>query len=300
MCGSRNSDLHRHRRSYHQFRRVIGISVMARRRGSGGQSIIFTTAIILIGGFIISRGSEFLSRIQTQIAGRQFEFTLGIITIVTVIVIGMMAINHFNKETELRIIKNAILTACSQNRDTILARNKIKLTTPDEYGLVSYEKWNKELDKFIIKLVIPSIPFIASKPQYAPYIREILDRHCDDLIASLSLRHTEASIRNGFDYEAFVGDLLKDQGWDVSVTPASGDQGADVIARRGPETVVIQCKFYTGAVGNKAVQEVAAARVHYGATQAAVVSKSGFTASARQLAATNDVALLHHDELSTL
>lgn len=273
---------------------------MARRKGSDGPSIIITMLIMLVGAFVISGGSDAISRIQAQISSRQFEVTIGAIATIAIILIIFMVSDHFNRKKENRIIENAILKGCEQNRDAVLARNKVKLTAPDEYGLVNYAKWNKELDKFIINFVIPNIPFIASKPHYAQHIRWLIDNRCDDIIASGAIRHTETTVRNGLDYEVFVGDLLKDQGWDVSVTPASGDQGADVIAKRGPEIVVIQCKFYAGAVGNKAVQEVAAARVHYGATQAAVVSKSGFTASARQLAATNDVALLHHDELSTL
>lgn len=266
---------------------------MARRRkGNSVGGVISLLMVVLIAG-----GA---GRLLEAIAGHEYAVFGGIFALVAVALVVMAAVNHFTKKDEHRAIEAAILKACDQSRDVTLARNKVKLTYTDKYGLVDCSKWNKELDKFIINFVAPHIGYLASKPEYSPHIRSIIDGRCDDIIANGALRLTATDIRNGLDYEVFVGDILKGHGWDVSVTPASGDQGADVIARRGPETVVIQCKFYTGAVGNKAVQEVAAARVHYGATQAAVVSKSGFTASARQLAATNDVALLHHDELSTL
>ncbi|MFH3481651.1 restriction endonuclease [Xanthobacter variabilis] len=274
-----------------------------RRKGSPAQGfialfVIFVVASVLSGALDFAK--HMWERIKAPDGGDGSIAVLIIAGCAGVLFLLLWMMRRAQTNEEYRLIEAAIVKACDQNRDATLARNKVKLTAADEYGLVNYAKWNKELDKFIINFVIPSIPFIASKPHYAPHIRGLVDKRCNDIIANGALRHTEATVRNGLDYEVFVGDLLKDHGWDVSVTPASGDQGADVIARRGPETVVIQCKFYAGAVGNKAVQEVAAARVHYGATQAAVVSKSGFTASARQLAATNDVALLHHDELSRL
>jgi restriction system protein len=61
----------------------------------------------------------------------------------------------------------------------------------------------------------------------------------------------------------------------------------------------VQCKFYTKPVSNKAVQEVAAARLHEGADQAVVVSNAAYTKSARQLAGTTGVLLLHHDDLAS-
>ena len=91
--------------------------------------------------------------------------------------------------------------------------------------------------------------------------------------------------------------LLRKAGWNAQVTGASGDQGTDVLARRGKRSLVLQCKLYSKPVGNSAVQQVAAARAHHRADFAAVVSNADFTPQARQLAATNDVFLLHHEEL---
>jgi restriction system protein len=52
-------------------------------------------------------------------------------------------------------------------------------------------------------------------------------------------------------------------------------------------------------VGNKAVQEAAAARLHERADQAIVVSNAAYTKAARQLAGTTGVILLHHDDLAS-
>jgi restriction endonuclease Mrr len=84
------------------------------------------------------------------------------------------------------------------------------------------------------------------------------------------------------------------------VTPASGDQGADVFAEKGDQRVVIQAKFHRAPVGNKAVQEAHSAKAHYRATAAVVVGNSRFTPSAQQLAQSTGVSLLHHMDLPQL
>jgi restriction system protein len=64
--------------------------------------------------------------------------------------------------------------------------------------------------------------------------------------------------------------------------------------------LVFQCKLYSQPVGNKAVQEVVAARAHESAQFAAVVSNTRYTAQAQQLANTNRVALLHYGDLRNI
>lgn len=49
---------------------------------------------------------------------------------------------------------------------------------------------------------------------------------------------------------------------------------------------------------NSAVQQAAAARMHYTAQYAGVVSNARYTPSAQELARTTRVALLHHDQLA--
>jgi restriction system protein len=109
-----------------------------------------------------------------------------------------------------------------------------------------------------------------------------------------------SEVRNGIDYEHFVANQFKESGWTAQVTKASVDQGADVKIWSGDVDAVVQCKWYQNAVGNKAVQEIVAARTHYGVHNAIVVSKSGYTDAARELANTNDVWLIHHDEIPDL
>ncbi len=60
---------------------------------------------------------------------------------------------------------------------------------------------------------------------------------------------------------------------------------------------VFQCKKYAQPVGNGAVQEIAAGKQHEQADIAAVVSNATYTPSAKQLAGTTGVYLLHYSEL---
>ncbi|WP_240810568.1 restriction endonuclease [Formicincola oecophyllae] len=101
-------------------------------------------------------------------------------------------------------------------------------------------------------------------------------------------------------YEDYCAALLAHEGWQVEMTPLSGDQGADVIASCNGVKLVVQCKLYSKPVGNKAVQEVVAARQFHQAQMAVVASNARYTRSARELAAGTGVLLLHHAQLPAL
>lgn len=99
-------------------------------------------------------------------------------------------------------------------------------------------------------------------------------------------------------FEQWVADKLRIKGWEVAVTAASGDQGIDVIARKNGVSVGIQCKLYTGAVGNTAVQQVIAGVQYHGLTKGAVLTNANYTQSAVNLARSADILLMSHYDLS--
>lgn len=100
-----------------------------------------------------------------------------------------------------------------------------------------------------------------------------------------------------YEYEEKIGQKFKILGWKTIVTKASGDQGADVIIEKDKHRGVVQCKMYSQPVGNKAVQEVHAAKSYYDATFAVVVSNQDFTPSARMLATKLGVYLINDSDL---
>ena len=99
------------------------------------------------------------------------------------------------------------------------------------------------------------------------------------------------------DYEYFCAEILRRTKWEARVTPASGDQGVDVVAEKRGLRIVVQCKKYSKPVGNHAVQEIVAAIAHEAAQHGVVVTNNRFTAGARRLAASNRILLLHHSDL---
>jgi restriction system protein len=86
----------------------------------------------------------------------------------------------------------------------------------------------------------------------------------------------------------------------VVTTPASGDQGADLIATYGNRRAALQCKLYNQPVGNKAVQEVLAGMAFYRTQHAVVVTNAGYTPAARSAAEASGVLLIHHDQIHDL
>jgi HJR/Mrr/RecB family endonuclease len=113
------------------------------------------------------------------------------------------------------------------------------------------------------------------------------------------LRTSDVSKLTPLAYEDYCALALRDAGWNARTTPRQ-DQGVDVLAVLRGTKVAIQCKMYTHPVSNRAVQEIVAGRLHYGADIAVVVSPAPYTRSAQELAASTRVLLLHHDQLAQL
>lgn len=65
---------------------------------------------------------------------------------------------------------------------------------------------------------------------------------------------------SGQEFERAVADIFTSMGYQISMTPITGDQGIDIIAVRNGTRIGIQAKCYTGKVPNSAVQEVVAGK----------------------------------------
>ncbi|UMY17483.1 restriction endonuclease [Methylobacterium organophilum] len=169
----------------------------------------------------------------------------------------------------------------------------------DAYGNLIEDGWLRERDYFAERTLVPAL----EERGYAALIDRNWDRLLDTIervAAGHPLPEEEDLPEDGIDYERFCIARLVRAGWSAHPTPASGDQGADIVAERDGLRLVVQCKRYGRAVGNAAVQEVAAAARYWSADAAAVVSNAGFTPAARRLAAATGVKLLHHDDLGDL
>jgi len=106
---------------------------------------------------------------------------------------------------------------------------------------------------------------------------------------------------DGFEFERYLGHLLRSRGYKVQVTQESGDFGADLVVEDGKGLrAVVQAKRYSGTVGIKAVQEVVGAKAYYKAQHAWCITNSGYTKSAVELAKHNGVFLYSRTDLVRL
>lgn len=101
-------------------------------------------------------------------------------------------------------------------------------------------------------------------------------------------------------FEEFLEILLAGRGYEVRLTSASGDYGADLILTTNSKIIAVQAKRYKNTVGVKAVQEIVGAKSYYCADECWVITNNYFTGPARKLAMANDVLLIDRDELIEL
>jgi len=105
----------------------------------------------------------------------------------------------------------------------------------------------------------------------------------------------------GLEFEQFCGELLRRNGYkNVTVTKGSGDQGVDILAEKDQIKIAVQCKCYTGNVGNNAIQEACTGKLYYDCHVAAVLTTSHFTSSAKELANKTGILLWDRDTLEEM
>ena len=193
-------------------------------------------------------------------------------------------------EKEERIISENII---HQYKD-ILKRKRLQKIIKDDYGNIDDTKWKEEKSYFFHNVMKKNDSRVLKYHFTMDLIDEILDEYEEEVASEYSENMTP------YDYEHYCASILNKNGWQAQATQGSGDQGVDVVATKNGHKIAIQCKKYSSPVGNKAVQEVFSARSHVGADHAIVVTNHTYTKSAKELASTTGVLLLHHDELKKL
>lgn len=103
---------------------------------------------------------------------------------------------------------------------------------------------------------------------------------------------------SGIEFEKFLERLFTKLNYEVSLTKATGDQGADLIVKKFDKLIIVQAKRYNSTVSNKAIQEAVAAIKFYNASSAMVITNNYYTKSAIKLANANNVELWDRDKLN--
>lgn len=176
-----------------------------------------------------------------------------------------------------------------------LGRNLERSLILNDYGKVVSDRRGDVYRDFLGS--IPELRYMSEREAIAVIDREI------DVLRSADGRRGFDPLElptDGHDFEFWVADALRLFGWEARVTQGSGDQGIDVIATRDGSSLGIQCKLYSGGIGNKAVQEAHAGKIFHGTDLAAVLSNAEYTRSARALAASTGIMLLSPHDIPTL
>lgn len=200
--------------------------------------------------------------------------------------------------------------------DTLWAKKR-QLTYIDDYGIENSERFEVELNYFVANVLptqliedyMSTIPsFYESSADCANRIirqklkwhNRTMNRLKDEAIDKGEVLGGGPEYRadlSGVEFEKLVQINYEMKGYSVKGTPITGDQGVDLLLKKDGRTIAVQCKRSGSAVGNKAIQEVATGKIHYGADEAWVVSDAEFTAGARSLASTNGVLLINYFSL---
>lgn len=104
-------------------------------------------------------------------------------------------------------------------------------------------------------------------------------------------------VMDGFVFEKYVAELLKNEGFSSVTLTEKYDLGIDVIANRDGERWGIQVKRNRGKTKAESVRAAVTALTHYKCTRAMVVSNSLFTGAARELAKSNNCVLIDRGRL---
>lgn len=144
----------------------------------------------------------------------------------------------------------------------------------------------------ISRILAPKYDFFEDDEEFGDLIALALARYpIKERIAGLGQNGVEAQ-PSGLQFEVEVRGILEAAGFDVSHTGASGDQGADLMARKDGLSYAVQCKNYSAPAGNSAVQEVLSAKAFYQADYGIVCAPNGFTKSAKSLASSAGILLV--------
>lgn len=218
------------------------------------------------------------------------------------------------KNEESRNEKENVNRLLSKYKELISQFNEVayrKVTTIDNYGEENQDALYKELDVLVTKIAKKEgfndkeikdwAKHSWGMPAEYPRLRKVVASSFNSYYNSRkknSVKNNDVSKMSGVDFENHLAQLLKESGFtNVSGTPKTGDQGADLIAKKGGKTIIIQAKRYEGNVGNKAVQEVIGAIRFYDGDEGWVITNSAFTKSARELAHKNKIKLIDGADL---
>ncbi len=194
------------------------------------------------------------------------------------------------QKKELTHTINLINESIQDTNKQKLLKEIIKLEKSKEKLLNTKKRLIDEIDKLSFQKEMLEIEINEMKNKKST----LLAPNCD---VPLSLEYID-SLPSGLEFETSIAIILKKLNYsDVQVTSGSGDFGIDVIATKDDIKYGFQCKLYSNTVGNDAVQQAYAGRIHYNCNVVIIVTNNYFTEQAKKQALETQVILWDRDIL---
>ena len=105
---------------------------------------------------------------------------------------------------------------------------------------------------------------------------------------------------SGLEFERYIAQLLKRQGYRNVRLTEKYDFGVDIIAEKDGIRFGIQVKRYSGPVSASSLRQVVTALKIYNCDKAIVITNSSFSEVAKRLAKSNDCILIDRSELKAM
>ena len=102
---------------------------------------------------------------------------------------------------------------------------------------------------------------------------------------------------SALEFEEFVADLFRKNGYAVEITQGSGDHGIDLLMRKDNRIIAVQCKRWDAPVGEPVIRDFLGSLMGVGAKFGYVIAASTFTSKAFSFAQNKPIKLIDLDAL---
>lgn len=102
---------------------------------------------------------------------------------------------------------------------------------------------------------------------------------------------------DGWTFERTVAELLHKKGYEVQVTPGSGDGGIDLIIAHQGKSIIAQCKNHASSIGPAVVRELYGTMISHGAAEAWLIASSRVTIGAKKFTDGKPIRIIDLDEI---
>ena len=105
---------------------------------------------------------------------------------------------------------------------------------------------------------------------------------------------------SGEQFENDLGIVYRQLGYQVHFTPTTGDQGVDLVIRKGGRTTIVQCKRHKNPAGPAIARELYGTLVASGADEAILACTGGFTKGVKEFVRDKPIILLSTSDIAKM